>query len=70
LNTERCLALLQGLGIGVGHHEIDATEFGADHRVYGIAAAAPDPDDFDSGAIQTGLFDNLKHNLSSLKVAP
>ena len=49
LDAAVCARVLQGLGIGVRHHEFNALQIERNHRVNGIRATAADTDDGDPG---------------------
>ena len=57
--------LLEGLRVGIGDNELHAFEFGADHVLDGIAAAAADADHLDHGLFAVAIH-QFKHGGVSL----
>jgi len=51
LELDGSLRKLEGLNVGVGGDEFDALDFGLDHAVDSVAAAAANADDFDARAV-------------------
>src|SRR5262249_34301969 len=69
LNLHGGASRLRGLGVGIRHHKIDPGKFAPDHGINGIAAAAADPDNLDTGFKVFLLLDDLKHKLSSFRMS-
>ncbi len=55
--------VLKGLGVGVGRQELHPAQLRADHGVQGVAAAAPNSDDLDSG-LELAIGLELEHFLA------